>query len=435
MQITVESLSKVKKKISLEVPAARVASEIDKVYDEIGKRTAIKGFRKGKVPRALIEKHYSHMMEQDVVKNLINDTYFKAIADEKINPVSYPVIDSEDLKRDEPFRYCAVVEVFPEVEIKEYAGLEVTRETYLFDEEVINRRIEEMRESVAQLKPVEEERPTTNGDYVTLDFEGFVDGVPFEGGKGEDFPLELGSGRFIPGFEEQACGIRAGEEREIRVTFPESYGNAELAGKEATFAIKVKEIKVKELPPLDDDFVKELGEVDTLDQLRAKIAQEYEKHEKERIETEFRERVVKALIEKNDLEIPDAFIDQQLDLMLDNSKKRLAYQRLSLEMMGLDEDRYKVQFRSVAESQVKGSLLLEALARQEGIQVTENDLEEKFRQMSGDNEQSLDAIRKYYLQNDKAKENLMSQLREDKTIAFLIAQAKVTEVPREQIEK
>ena len=435
MQIKVESISTVKKKINFEIPAARVTLEIDKVYEEIRKRAAIKGFRKGKVPKALIEKHYSNAMEQDVVKNLVNDTYFKALADEKIYPVSHPTIENDDLKAGEPFRYTAVVEVFPEVAVKEYEGLEVNKEIYHFDEEVISRRIEEMRERLAQLKPAEAERPSATGDFVTFDFEGFLDGVPFEGGKGEDFQLEIGSGRFIPGFEEQICGMKAGDEREIKVTFPESYGNAELAGKETSFAVKVKEIKIKELPPLDDDFVKELGEYETLDQLRSKVRDDYEKQEKERIEAEFKERVVKALVEKNDFEIPEALVDQQLALMLENAKKRLAYQRLNLEMMGLDDERYKIQFRSVAESQVKGSLLLEALARKEDIKATESDIDDKFRQLSGDNDQSLEAVKKYYLQNEKAKENLIAQIREDKAIDFLIAQANVTEVPGEKVQQ
>lgn len=433
MQIKVESLSKVKRKINFEIPAERVASEIDKVYEQIRKRTAIKGFRKGKVPKAYIEKYYSGAMEQDVVKNLVNDTYFKTLADEKIYPVSYPVIENEELKQGEPFKYTAVVEVFPEVEIREFAGLEVGKEIYRFDEEAINRRIEEMRESLAQLRPVEDGRPAATGDFVTLDFEGCIDGVPFEGGKGEDYQLELGSGRFIPGFEEQICGMKAGEEGEIRVTFPESYGNTDLAGKEATFTIKVKEMKVKELPPLDDDLAKGFGEFETLDQLRAKLVEEYEKHEKERIEAEFKERIVKALIEKNDLEVPEALVNQQLDLMLENAKKRLAYQRLNLEMMGLDDERYKVQFRPVAESQVKGSLLLDALARQEDIKVADSEIEDKFRLMSGDNEQSLEAVRNYYQQNGKARENLIAQIREEKAIAYLVERANVSEVSRDEI--
>ncbi|HEY6874428.1 MAG TPA: trigger factor [Geobacteraceae bacterium] len=435
MKIKVESLSKVKKKINFEIPASRVATEIDKVYEQIRKRTAIRGFRKGKVPMALIEKHYSDMMEQDVVKNLVNDTYFKALEDEKIYPVSYPAIENDDLQKGEPFRYTAVIEVFPDVVVQDYAGLEAAREVYHFDEEVINRRMEELRQGLAQLKSAAEGYAAATGDFVIFDFEGFIDGVPFENGKGEDYQLELGSGRFIPGFEDQLCGMKAGENREIKVTFPDSYGAAELAGKEATFAIGVKEIKVKELPPLDDDFAKEFGEFETLDQLRAQFAAEYERQEKERIEAEFRERIVKALIERNDLEVPEALVNQQLEMMLDNAKKRLARQRLNLEMMGLDDEKYKIQFRPVAEGQVKGSLLLEALARQEEISVTEEDVDEKFRQMSGDNDQSLEAVRNHYQRNDQAKQNLNAQIREDKAIEFLIARAKIAEVSREQLKQ
>lgn len=435
MQIKVESLSKVKKKINFEIPASRVATEIDKVYEQIRKRTAIRGFRKGKVPMALIEKHYSDMMEQDVVKNLVNDTYFKAIADEKIYPVSYPVIENDALQKGEPFRYAAVIEVFPEVALQDYVGLEAAKEIYQFDEEAVNRRIEELRQSLAQLKPAAEEHVAATGDFVTFDFEGFIDGVPFENGKGEDYQLELGSGRFIPGFEDQLCGMKAGENREITVTFPEPYGMAELAGKDAMFAISVKEIKFKELPSLDDDFAKELGEFETLDQLRAQLGTEYERQEKERIDSEFREKIVKALIEKNDLEVPEALVNQQLELMLETAKKRLAYQRLNLEMMGLDDEKYKIQFRLVAEGQVKGSLLLEALAKKEGITATEEDADEKFRQMSGDNEQSLEAVKKHYQQNDQAKQNLFAQIREEKALDFLIARAKITEVSREQLKQ
>ena len=435
MQIKVESLSTIKKKILFEIPAERVASEIEKVYAEIGKRASIKGFRKGKVPKALIEKQYSEAMEQDVVKNLVNDSYFKALSDEKIFPVSYPEIENEDLKKGEPFKYSATVEVFPEVVVKEFAGLEVQREIYNFDEKVVDRRIEEMREGLGQLKPVEGDRPAALGDFVTFDFLGSIDGVPFEGGQAEDFQLELGSGRFIPGFEDQLCGMKPGDAGEIKVTFPESYGKAELAGKEAVFAVTVKDIRIKELPALDDDFAKEAGEYENLAQLRSQLSQEYEKHEKERVEAEFRERVVTALIEKNPLEVPEALVGQQLEQMLENTKKRLAYQRMSLEMMGLNDEGYKAQFRTVAESQVKGSMLLEALAKDQNITADDDDINEKLSQMAGDNDQSLEAVKKYYLQNAKAKENLVAQIKEDKAISFLVERAKVIDVTREQLTK
>jgi trigger factor len=435
MQITVESLSTVKKKLHFEIPADRVVTEYDKAFEEIRKRASIKGFRKGKVPRSLIEKQYGDVLEQDVVKNIINSTYFKALADEKIFPVSYPVIENEELKKGEPFKYSAVVEVFPDVEVKDYEGLEVARELYRFDEGVIDSRLQEMQESLGQLKPAEEGHAAVLGNFVTFDFEGFIDGVPFENGAGNDFQLEPGSGTFIPGFEDQLAGMHAGDEGEIRVTFPEEYGHAEFAGKDALFKVRIKEIKVKELPAIDDDFARQFGEFETLQLLREHLVKTHEQQERERIDSEMREEVVKALIARNDIQVPESLIDQQAEQMLENAKKRLAYQRLSLEMMGLDEEKYKIQFRPVAESQVKGSLLLDAVAKQEHITAGEEDLDEKFRQMAGESEQSLEAIRSYYLKNQKGKENLFLQIKEDKAIDFLISRAKVVEAPRQSGKK
>lgn len=432
MQIKVESLSPVKKKINFEISAARVATEIDKVYEKIRKSAAIKGFRKGKVPFALLEKHFSSQMEADVVRNLVNDTYFKALLDEKIYPVSHPIIESDELKKGEAFTYSATVEIFPEVTVKDFTGLEVKKEQYQFKEDVIDARLQEMRESVAQMMPVEG-RATAMGDFVTLDFVGSFDGVPFENGSAEDFVLELGSGRFIPGFEEQVIGLESGAQKELKVTFPQDYSHAEFAGKEATFAVTVKEIKAKELPALDDDFAKEFGEFETLAELRAKLTEYDEKREKARIETDLRERLVKALIDRNSLDVPESLVAKQLDSMLESTKQRLSQQRLSLEMMGLDEAGYRVRFRDVAESQVKGALLLESLAKQEGIAVSDADLEARLVQIAEQSGQNAETVKKYYMQNEQARENISAQVREDKAIDFLLERAEITEVPREEL--
>lgn len=435
MQVKVESLSKIKKKINFEIPAERVASEIDKVYEEIRKRANIKGFRKGKAPRSYVEKHYGAMMEEDVLKNLVNDTYFKTLHDEKIYPVAHPVIESDELKKGEPFKYSATVEVYPEIEVKDYVGLAVEKELFVPDAAVVEARLQEMRENMAQLQPADEGHPASQGDFVTLDFTGYVGGEPFEHGAAEDYVLELGSGRFIPGFEEQIVGMKSGDEGEIKVTFPENYGSKELAGKEATFRIKIKEIKIKELPQLDDEFAKEFGEFESLDQLRAKLVEIHEKQETERIESDLRERVVKALIDKNDFEIPEAMVEKQLQIMLDGTRKRLAAQKLSLEMMGLDEGSYRTRFRATAETQVKGALLLDALAGQEKVAVEEADVDARLREIAAQHNQNFESLQQFYAQNENARENLKAQLKEDKVIKFLLDQAKVTEVERDQITR
>lgn len=433
MQITVETLSTVKKKINVEIPADRVELEIEKAYGNIAKKAAVKGFRKGKVPRVYLEKYYSEKMEEDVLKSLVNDTYFKALMDQKIYPVSHPDIESDPLKRGEPFTYSATVEIFPDIEVKDYVGFNLKKEKFVPSEEAVEKRLAEMQESMAQLKPVEDGRAVAAGDFVTLDFKGFIDGAPMEQGSAEDFVLEIGSAKFIPGFEEQLIGMNRGAEGEIHVTFPENYGSAELSGKDATFLVNIKEIKAKELPPLDDELAKEFGEFETISDVRAKIADLYEKQEQQRIETDFREQLIRMLIEKNNIEIPETLVEKQLQLMLDNAKNRLASQKLSLEMMGLDEKGYKVQFRTIAESQVKGSLLLEALAKQENIQAEDGDLENEIQSIAAQNNQDVENIRKYFKNNEQARENLFSQIRENKTIDFLISKSNVVVAPREEL--
>ena len=432
MQINVEALSKVKKKISFEIPADRVTAEIEKAYDEIRKHAAIKGFRKGKVPQAMLEKHYSDKMADDVLKSLFNDTYFSTLKEHKIYPVSHPTIDTDELKKGESFKYSATVEVFPDIEVKDYIGLSLKKEKYVRDEAVIGKRLDEMREGMAQLEPVTG-RPAAQGDFVTIDFKGFLDGVPFDGGEAADHVLELGSGRFIPGFEEQLVGLEAGTEKEIVVTFPADYGSTELAGKEVTFAIKIKEIKEKELPPLDDEFAKQFGEFETLADLKAKLAEIHDLREKERIDADLRDRLVKALIEKNDIEVPESMVVRQLDMMLESTKRRLANQKMSLAIMGLDDDSYKVQFKSVAEQQVKGSLLLDALSGKEKITVGEADVEARLRKLSEENGQPFERINAYYQQNQQAMDNLVAQVKEDLAIEFLLEKANVTEVDKGEI--
>ena len=433
MTSTVESLSSVKKKISFEIPAERVSAEIEKVFGQIQKRAAIKGFRKGKVPRSLVEQNYGSMMESDVLKNLFDETYFKALADHRIFPVSHPRIESDAVKRGEPLKYSATVEVIPEIDVKDYKGLEVKKERFVSDDAPVEARLNEMREGMAELKPLEEGKCAEVGNFVVIDFVGSVDGIPFEGGSAESYQLELGSARFIPGFEDQLVGAKAGEQRNVEVAFPEEYGNKELAGKPASFAVTIKEVKVKELPVLDDEFAMQFGEFETIDQLKAKLSELNENQESARIKADVQDRIVKVLIEKNEIEVPSALVERQLQIMLSNMKNRLAQQRLSLEMMGMDDESFKVHYRDSAENQVKGSLLLEAVAKKEGITVEEADIEAKLRAMAEEAGQDFERVKNFYEQNQNAKENLMAHLNEEKVLGYLLENAVVTEVAKDEL--
>ena len=430
MNVNIENLSSVKRKISFEIPADRVTSEIDKVYEQIRKNATIKGFRKGKVPQSVIEKNFSGKMAGEVLQNLVSETYLKAITDNKIVPVAPPKIESDIVKKGQPLNYSAVVEIFPEIDVKDYIGLETKKKPYVPNEEVVESRLKDMQTRMAQLVPLAEQRPAINGDIVILDFKGFVDGAPFERGEMEDYMLELGSKSFIDGFEEQIIGMSSGDEGKITVTFPDTYGAHHLAGKEVTFEVKIKEIKYKELPALDDDFARQFG-VDTIAELRGKIAESFEQQEKEKIESTLKDNLVRLLIEKNDLEVPEALVEKQLQFLVENTINNLTKQNLTLEMIGSDETKIREELKDNALLQVKGTLLLEALAKKEGISVEDSEIYEKIQEMAERANQDSDKVEKFYLQNTYARESLIKQLKEEKAIQFLIERAVITEDSQE----
>jgi trigger factor len=428
MIVNVEDVTQVKKKINFEIPADRVTQEIDKVYNQIRKTASLKGFRKGKVPQAVLEKHYSDKMAGEVLHNLVAETYFKALSEQKIVAVAPPSIESVDnVKKGESLKYSAVVEILPEIEVKDYTGLQVETEAFDADEEVTAGRLKEMQARMAQIKPLEEERPASNGDIVTLDFTGYVDGAPFENGAATDYMLELGSNSFIAGFEEQIMGMSVGDEREIKVTFPEDYFVTNLAGKEVTFEVKIKDIKTKELPPLDDDFAKQFGEFDTLEQLKSKLFEAHEKQERSKIEDKLRDRLVKALIEKNPIEVPEALVEKQLNFMIEHITNDLAMQNLSLAAIGSDEKKIREDYRDTAVLQVKGSLLLEAIAKKESIEIDESEFLDKVSEIAEKSNKDSEIVEKFYQKNQYAKDSLIKQLKEEKTIKFLEEHATITE--------
>ncbi len=364
MDVKVEDISSIRKKLSFEVGAEKVDSEIEKAYRKIAKSAKIKGFRAGKVPRPVLEQYYAPQMEEQVLGRLINESYFNALSEHGIPAVSDPeIVESSSLEKGKPFSYEAQVEVKPTVEARDYQGLSLKKEKFEPDSAVVDSRLEEMRANRAQME-VSAREAAAEGDFVTIDFEGFVDGEPFEGGKAEGYVLELGSGSFIPGFEEQLAGMKRGEEKEVSVSFPEEYGNKELAGKPAVFRVTLQEIKEKVLPALDDEFAKGFG-LESLEELRSHIEEDYLQKEKNRVEGDLRERLVNALVERNPVEVPDAMVESQLDFMLKNVRNRFQSQGMSLEMLGMTEESFRQMYRQTAVRQVQGSLVLEAVGRQE----------------------------------------------------------------------
>jgi trigger factor len=299
------------------------------------------------------------------------------------------------------------------------------------DEKVVNTRLVELQEGMGQLKPLEEARPAKDGDFVSIDFKGFIDGVPFERGEAQDYLLQLGSNNFIPGFEDQVVGMSPGDARDLKVTFPVDYGNAELAGKDVVFDVKLKEIKAKELPQLDDEFAKQFGPFENMGELRSKISEVFEKEEIQKINNELRDNLVKALIEKHEFEVPEALVEKQLNVLIENMKHNLAGQNMSFEQLGTSEEKIREQSRSVAVSQVKGSLLLAAVAEKENIVVDDAEIEEKIEDIAAQANKDFKVVYGIYQSNPYAKDTLVMQMREDKVIDFLLSKANVSEVEKQ----
>jgi trigger factor len=423
MNVKVEDISSVKKQLSFEVPATRVDEEIESAYKKLAKNAKIKGFRQGKVPRAVLERHYAASVESQVLERLVSDSYFKAIKEEKILAVSGPEItDGGTLEKGKPYTFQAQVEVQPEVEAKDYLGLPLKKETFKDDETLVGARLEEMRLGNAELETTDREE-AQSGDTVIIDFEGFINGVAFENGAAENHALDLGSNTFIPGFEEQLVGMKLGEEKEIEVTFPLDYGKKDLAGQDAMFKVKIKEIKEKVLPELNDEFAAQVG-LASLEDLRTRIKEAHESQERSRIEQEFRDQLVDVLIERNSIEVPDGMVQSQLDHMLENLSNRMQSQGMSLEAMGMTPDSFKEIYREIAVKQVKGSLLLEAIALQEKIQVEESEIEEKLEEIAEKHNASKEMVMNFYADESKRR-GLVAQLAEEKVIHFLTGKANV----------
>jgi len=432
MNVKIEELSSIAKKLHFEVAADKVDQEIERAFRKIGKTAKIKGFRPGKIPLTVLEQYYGGQMEQEVLGRLINDTYFKALDDHAIPAVGEPrIVDSSGVSRGQAFTYQAEIEIKPAVTAKDYVGVALQKEAFTPDAKLADGRLEELRASRAQLE-VSTRKKAKSGDSVTIDFDGFVDGQPFEGGKAEDFVLELGSGTLIPGFEDQVVGMQRGDEQEIAVTFPEDYGQKALAGKPAVFRVALKEIKEKVLPALDDEFAKGFG-VETLAELRGQLEASYRNQETGRIDNDLRERLVRELIERNPLEIPAAMIAKQLEYMYANVSNRMRSQGLTPEMLGLTPQSFSERYRETAADQVRGTLLLEVIGKQEGIAVEEGEIDGRLEEIAKMANAPVEMVKKYYA-GEEAREGLLAQIAEEKVVRFLLDKAKITEVPKATLE-
>ena len=439
MSLQVEKLENNMAKLTIEVEATELEKAIQAAYQKNKGKISVPGFRKGKVPRQLIEKMYGkEVFYEDAANALIPDAYEKALEDCEETIVSTPKIEVTQIEAGKPFIFTAEVALKPEVKLGKYKGVKVEKaDTDVTDDE-INEQIEKERENNARMIEVEG-RAIENGDVATIDFEGFVDGVAFEGGKGENYPLTIGSGSFIPGFEDQLIGRNKDEEVEVKVTFPEDYHAEDLKGKEALFKVSVKEVKVKELPALDDEFASEVSEFDTLaeykEDVKKKLAEKKEKEARNAKE----EAVLDAIIADAAMDIPDAMLETQQRQIVDEFTQRLQMQGLSLEQYfqftGLDAEKLLEQVKPQADRRIKSRLVLEAIVAAENIAASEEEYEKELARMAEVYNMEVDKVKEMLGDNEKAKKQILDDLAITKAADFVVEQAKETKAKAKKADK
>jgi trigger factor len=437
MSVQVENLEKNTVKLTIEVSAEELEKALQEAYNKQKKSISIPGFRKGKVPRNVVEKMYGPaVFYEDAANILIPQAYSDAAKESGQDIVSRPVIDVTQLEKGKPFIFTAEVAVKPEVTLGKYIGVTVTKvDTEVTDEE-IDEAINKERENNARIVSVED-RAIESGDTAVIDFEGFVDGVAFEGGKGENHSLEIGSGSFIPGFEDQLIGKNVGDDVDVNVTFPEEYHAPDLAGKEAVFKVKVHEIKAKELPELDDEFAQDVSEFDTVAEYRDSVKAKLQENKDNAAKRAQQDEAIKKIVEKSQMELPDAMIDTQCEDMINQFAQQMAQQGLSMDQYmqfsGLTLDQLKEQVRPEAIERIQSSLVLEQIAKEENIEITDEDIDAEIEKMAAMYNMEADKLKGYM--GDEEKEGMKKDLAIQKAVDLITESMKPRAKAKSKKEK
>ena len=412
-------------KLEITVEAEKFENAMKKVYFQNAKYINIPGFRKGKAPMNIVEKYYgAQIFYEDAFNDVATEAYGEALEQNNIDAVSKPSVDIVQMEKGKDVIFTAVVQVKPEVKLGKYKGIEIKKIEYPVEEKDIDNEIKQMQEKNSRLVTVED-RALENGDTATIDFEGFVDGVAFEGGKAEGHELEIGSGAFIPGFEDQLVGMKIDEEKEINVKFPEEYFSKNLAGKDAKFRVKLHEIKRKELPALDDEFAKDVSEFDTLKELKESIKEKLEKSNEQKAKYDTEEAAIKAVCEKAKVDIPSGMVEMEVEHMLQDITQRLSYQGLKMEqylkMIGKTEEEVKKEYEPQAIEAIKSRLTLEAIRKEEKIEASEEEIQAKLEEMAKNYGKKVEEISN----NDNLKDYIKEGIESEKAIDFIVKNAKI----------
>lgn len=411
-------------KLEITIEAEKFDNAIKKVYFQNAKYFNIPGFRKGKAPQNIVEKYYGkEIFYEDAFNEVVPAEYEKVLEDNKIDAVSKPEIDVVTMEKGQDLVFTAIVQTKPEAKLKKYKGIEIEKIEYNVKDSDVEKELKDMQDKNSRLVTVDD-RPAQNDDTAVIDFEGFVDGVPFDGGKAENHNLVLGSHSFIDGFEDQVVGMKVGEEKEINVTFPKEYFSKNLAGKPATFKVKLNELKKKELPELDDEFAKDVSVFDTLKELKQSIKEKLEKQFKDREKYEKEDAVVRELVKELEVDIPSGMIEMEVDNMMKDMEQRMSYQGLKmdqyLKMMNKTEEQFKKEYEPQALEAIKSRLAIEVVVKSEKIEATDEEINAKIEEMAS----SYGKEPKELQENENIRNYIKNGIENEKAMEFLVANSK-----------
>lgn len=425
--VQVENISDVKKKVTFEVPQERVVEMIDAQYRDLKKTAQIRGFRRGKVPLSILKSYFKDQVQADATRKIIEETFEPGLEENKITVVSVIKIEPESVAEDKPFKYIAEIEVAPQVELKEYKGLELTKYLREVTDERVNERLENLRERHAKLSPLTEKRGAREGDYLVVSIKAAVEGQPISELTVTDYHLELGRNFYLPGFDAELEGMTVGETKSVTMDLPENFPRRNLAGETADFEVTVLEAKERIFPELDDDFAKDLGEYETLEQLKATIREDLERVAENETRRDIENQIIEALNERHTLEVPESMVQNQIETILGESRRNLASMGLDPNRLGPVTQDQRDQIRPSAEKTVKAALILKAISEKEGIEITDETLQAEIERRAGEMGYSPDAFRDLLEEHDMVKE-IRSNLLQQKVFDLLKEHARMTEV-------
>jgi trigger factor len=433
MKIDIDEISPVQRKVRVELPAERVSKEFSRAYETLGRRVRIKGFRVGKAPRSVLQGIYGDELKEQVRSQLVEISLDAAIKEHGLQMVSRPEIEANDLLEGSPFSFSAVFEVKPPIEVTNYLGVEVEKIKISVSDDQVNEALKRLQESHARLEPVEERMVVQRGDFVSLDFEGLIDGKPFPGGKAENFFLEIGAGRALPQFEEAVVGLSRGVSERVNVVYPQNYPNRELAGRAVDFSVVIRDIKQKVLPQIDDDFAKDHGECASLEELRAAIHTRLENELRHIHEEELKEQIINRLIQESSLAPPPAMVERQTRYLMERHHKQGVAQDSSAGEPGPSSEETRKTLEARALRQVQATLLIEKISQLEKIEVSDKEVQERIDNLARAARDKGKTVREVYSKPD-ARDDLRAQMVFERTLNFLLERAQIKEVDSSAIK-